>query len=52
MKGAREPARTVQDLTVWQKAHEIVLAAYQYSSGFPKPETYGLYSDLMVSWRQ
>jgi len=40
--GERSAARTFRDLIVWRKAHEFVLAAYQYSAGFPKPETYGL----------
>jgi four helix bundle protein len=39
---ARAPAHTFQDLVVWQKAHEVVLAVYRYSAGFPKTETYGL----------
>ena len=38
----RSPARTFQDLVVWQKAHQFVLAAYGYSAGFPRTETYGL----------
>ena len=38
----RAPARTFQDLVVWQKAHEFVLAAYKFTQGFPKEETYGL----------
>jgi four helix bundle protein len=42
MTTARAPARTFQDLVVWQKAHEFVLAVYRYSAGFPKTETYGL----------
>jgi four helix bundle protein len=42
MTTARGPARTFQDLVLWQKAHEFVLAVYKYSSGFPKSETYGL----------
>jgi four helix bundle protein len=40
------PARTFQDLLVWQKAHQFVLAAYQYSAGFPKAEVYGLASQF------
>jgi four helix bundle protein len=43
---ARAPSRTFQDLIVWQKAHQFVLAAYRYSSGFPKSETYGLASQF------
>ena len=37
-----KPARTFQDLLVWQKAHQFVLGIYTLTTGFPKPETYGL----------
>jgi four helix bundle protein len=37
-----KPARTFQDLLVWQKAHELVLGIYALTAGFPKQETYGL----------
>jgi len=37
-----KPARTFQDLLVWQKAHQFVLAVYVLTAGFPKQETYGL----------
>ena len=37
-----KPARTFQDLLVWQKAHGFVLDAYALTAGFPKQETYGL----------
>ena len=37
-----KPARTFQDLLVWQKAHGFVLAAYAFTAGCPKQETYGL----------
>ena len=37
-----KPARTFQDLLVWQKAHAFVLEAYQLTATFPKSETYGL----------
>jgi four helix bundle protein len=46
MSPSRAPARTSQDLVVWQKAHQFVLAVYSYSSGFPKTETYGLVTQL------
>lgn len=36
------PARTFKDLTVWKKAHAFVLAVYDYTSNFPRYETYGL----------
>jgi four helix bundle protein len=38
----REPARTFKDLLVWQKAHQLALAVYRLTTGFPKQETYGL----------
>jgi hypothetical protein len=44
--GVRQPARTFQDLLVWQKAHRFVLGIYKLSEGFPKTETYGLSSQL------
>jgi four helix bundle protein len=43
---ARPAARTFQDLLVWQKAHEFVMAVYRYSASFPKTETYGLASQF------
>jgi four helix bundle protein len=39
-------AKSFQDLLVWQKAHQFVLAAYRFSSDFPKTETYGLTSQF------
>jgi four helix bundle protein len=40
----REPAKSFQDLIVWQKAHQFVLSTYGFSSDFPKTEVYGLTS--------
>lgn len=37
-----KPARTFQDLLVWQKAHRFVLEVYGFTAAFPKQETYGL----------
>jgi len=42
----RVPARTFQDLLVWQKAHQFVLAVYRLTDGFPKNELFGLTSQL------
>ena len=42
----REPARSCEDLIVWQKAHQLVLAIYRFSRGFPKEELYGLTSQF------
>jgi|SRR5208283_682494 len=38
----RTVARTFRDLVVWQKAHQFVLAVYEFTSHFPRSETYGL----------
>ena len=40
----RKPAKSFQDLIVWQKAHQFALMVYKYSNNFPKTETYGLTS--------
>ena len=42
----REPARTFEDLVVWQKAHQFVLAVYRLSRTFPRSEIYGLSSQF------
>ena len=40
------PAKTFEDLVVWQKAHQFVLDVYQITEMFPKAELYGLTSQL------
>jgi four helix bundle protein len=40
------PARTFQDLIVWQKAHQFVLSVYRSTETFPKKEIYGLTSQF------
>ena len=42
----KQPAKTFQDLLVWQKAHALTLAVYRYSAGFPKSEMYGLCAQI------
>ncbi|MFA5555082.1 MAG: four helix bundle protein [Phycisphaerae bacterium] len=42
----KKPARTFQDLIVWQKAHKVVLCVYKITAGFPKSELYGLTSQF------
>jgi len=42
----RTPAKSFQDLIVWQKAHHFVLSTYRYSDDFPNREIYGLTSQL------
>jgi len=42
----RQPARTFQDLIVWQKAHRFALGIYRFTDSFPKTEVYGLTSQI------
>lgn len=42
----RAPARTFEDLIVWQKAHRFALDVYQLTETFPTKETYGLSAQL------
>jgi four helix bundle protein len=42
----RVPARSFQDLIVWQKAHQFVLSVYGISKMFPDNEIYGLTSQF------
>lgn len=41
-----EPARTFQDLIVWQKAHRCVLDIYSITMKFPKEEFFGITNQL------
>lgn len=40
------PARRFEQLIVWQKAHQFVLAVYRLTENFPHKEIYGLTSQL------
>jgi four helix bundle protein len=42
----REPAKTFEDLLVWQKAHSFVLSVYRITGTFPQNEVYGLSSQF------
>ncbi len=42
----RQPAKTFEDLIVWQKAHRFVLLVYQFTSQFSKSEIYGVTSQF------
>jgi four helix bundle protein len=42
----REPAKSFEDLLVWQKAHSFVLAVYGLTGAFPKHEMFGLTSQF------
>jgi four helix bundle protein len=46
VRSHRAPARTFEDLIVWQKAHGWVLETYRLSDGFPSGELYGLTAQL------
>jgi len=41
--------RNYKDLIVWHKAHEMTLAIYSASVGFPREELYGLTGQLRRS---
>jgi len=38
----RKPAKSFEDLLVWQKAHAFVLTIYRLTGSFPKHEIFGL----------
>jgi four helix bundle protein len=40
------PARSFEQLIVWQKAHQFVLGVYRLTDNFPRTEIYGLTSQL------
>ena len=42
----RQPARSFEDLIVWQKAHAFTLGVYRLTGEFPREEQYGLTSQL------
>jgi four helix bundle protein len=42
----REPARTFEDLVIWQKSHAVTLTVYRTTAAFPKHELYGLTSQM------
>jgi four helix bundle protein len=41
-----ENAKTFTDLSVWKKAHSMVLQIYLLTKGFPREELFGLTSQL------
>ena len=41
-----EPAKSFEDLFVWQKAHQLVLSVYKATKAYPKSELYGLVSQM------
>ena len=46
MELPRTPAKSFEDLMVWQKAHQFVLRVYALTETFPKSEMFGLTSQL------
>jgi len=43
------PARTVRDLLIWQKVHQLVLRVYKETQKFPADERYGITRQLRRS---
>jgi four helix bundle protein len=42
----KSPAKRFEDLLVWQKTHQFVLAVYRLTQTFPRSETFGLSSQF------
>jgi len=40
------PAERFENLSVWQKSHQLVLRVYRMTTRFPKEETYGLAAQM------
>jgi four helix bundle protein len=40
------PAKSFEDLLVWQRAHRLVLEIYRVTGSFPRHEMYGLVTQL------
>jgi four helix bundle protein len=40
------PVQDFRDLRVWQKSHQLTLAVYRVTGGFPRSEIYGLTSQM------
>jgi four helix bundle protein len=49
VRSQRAPARTFEDLIVWQKAHAWVLGVYRFTDVFPTKEMYSLTSQFRRS---
>ena len=41
-----KPARSFEDLQVWQEAHRLVLSVYRFTQTFPQEERFGLASQM------
>lgn len=41
-----KPSKSFQDILVWQKAHQLVLAIYKDTYQYPKEELFGLTSQI------
>jgi four helix bundle protein len=41
--------KNFRDLAVWEKAHQLTLATYRHTIGFPPEERYGLVSQIRRS---
>ncbi len=48
-QGAARNLKAFRDLKVWRKAHDLTLAVYKATAGFPKEEQYSLTSQMRRS---
>jgi four helix bundle protein len=46
----KEPAKSFEDLMVWPKAHQFVLAVYRLTRSFPKSESIAFRSQLLAAY--
>jgi len=45
----KAPATRFEELSIWQKSHQLVLRVYRMTAGFPKSETFGLSAQMRRS---
>jgi four helix bundle protein len=43
---SRLPAKSFEQLIVWQKAHQLVLGIYELTESFPRKEVFGLTAQI------
>src|SRR5438034_3437324 len=43
---AKQPAQSLRDLAVWEKAHAVVLEVYKLTRRLPREELFGLVSQM------
>jgi four helix bundle protein len=52
MPAPRAAAQTFQDLVVWRKAHELVLAVFSFTAGFPRRAAVSVPANIAEGFRR